>query len=95
LSIYNIHTDTLVESRLLPVASRADVAWAPDTGYLFVTRDLKTIDAAPAWSASAPIRAIPVRPPVTGDDLRRLTGFHGNVAEEFLPVSSTSQKGVR
>lgn len=78
LFVYGLEGDTLVESRPLLAASVPLLEWSPDGGWLFVTRDLQSIESVPMWSATAPIR------------LLRTTGTRRPQpeAETFLPFRS-------
>jgi hypothetical protein len=72
LLVYNLRTDSLVESRSLTAASVPEVRWSEDSGYLFLMLDLRHIKAVPLWSDSAPIRVV----------------NSSVAAESFLPVAS-------
>ena len=54
--VYNLHTDSLVESRPLMAASDLLGHWSADSAYLFLTLDLGHIEAVPLWSDVAAIR---------------------------------------
>ena len=71
LFVYNLRTNSLVESRSLMAASDVLVRWSADNGYLFLTQDLKDIEAVPLWSDVAPIRVMAAQ----------------GAAESFLPLA--------
>jgi hypothetical protein len=81
LFVYNLQTDTLVESRSLSAASDAMARWSNDGGYLFLTLDLSDIEAVPLWSVSGAIRVIHV--PDGGSGISPQSA-----AESFLPVAA-------
>jgi hypothetical protein len=82
LFVYDLRTDSIVESRSFFAASEPLVQWSADGSYVFVTRDLESIEAVPLWSDTASIRVLAV-PPGTGapvvDDVYP--------SESFLPVA--------
>ena len=75
--VYNLHTDSLVESRPLTVASDLHARWSADDAYLFLTLDLQHIEAVPLWSDAASVRVSAV-PGDTADA----------PSESFLPLAT-------
>ena len=59
LFVYNLRTDSLVESRPLMAASVVLARWSADNAYLFITLDLGHIEAVPLWSDVAPLHVTP------------------------------------
>jgi len=75
--VYNLHTDSLVESRPLTAASDLHARWSADNAYLFLTLDLQHIEAVPLWSDAASVRVSAV-PGDTADA----------PSESFLPLAT-------